>query len=81
MDRMPFESPVCIQTGTSTRREVKTVGGAAECLVDWPHGKRGSVYAEAVDACEAALAGRVPVAQARAAFVGFARDMGVLVHC
>jgi hypothetical protein len=78
MDRLPFEIPVCIKIG-STTREVKTVRGACECLIDWPHGRRGPIYQTAMRACEAALAGDVSVECARSAFLGFARVSGILV--
>lgn len=78
MDRLPFEIPVCVKIG-STTREVKSVRGACECLIDWPHSRRGPIYRTAVRACEAAVAGQVSVEGARSAFVGFARVTGILV--
>ena len=79
MDRMPFQTSVFISTGPATTREVKSVRGACECLIDWPQGRRGPIYQTAVRACEAALAHEVPVSCARSAFVGFASVSGILV--
>ena len=76
-DRMPFESPVCVLIGGSTKREVKSVHGASEVMIDWPHARRGPQYHATVDALEAALAGRATAAEARAAFLAFARHAGV----
>ena len=54
-DRMPFESPVCVTIGDSTKREVKSVHGASEVMIDWPHARRGPQYQATVDALEARL--------------------------
>ena len=78
-DRMPFESPVCVRIGDSTRREVKSVQGASEVLIDWPHARRGPQYHATVDVLEAARAGRSTAAEARTAFLAFARHAGVHV--
>lgn len=43
--RIYFESSVRIQPhGGETVREVKSVNGACEALIDWPHAKRGPYY-------------------------------------
>ncbi len=78
-DRMPFDSPVRVMIGGSTRRDVKSVHGASEVMIDWPHADRGPQYHATVDALEAALAGRATAAEARAAFLAFARHAGVHV--
>lgn len=78
-DRMPFESPVCVRIGDSTKRDVKSVHGASEVMIDWPHARRGPVYQATVEVLEAARAGRADAAEARAAFVAFAKHAGVLV--
>jgi hypothetical protein len=78
-ERMPFESPICVMIGGSTRREVKSVRGASEVMIDWPHARRGPQYHATVDALEAALAGKMSAAEARAAFLAFARHAGVYV--
>jgi hypothetical protein len=48
-------------------REVKSASGACECLVDWPHAKRGgSAYRDAVEACNAVASGNGTVDLLRA---------------
>lgn len=81
MDRMLFDHPVSVRIGSeSTRREVTTVKGAYEALVDWPHAKRsGPLYREAVETVSAALAGTRTREAARRAFVAAAEEIGVFV--
>ncbi|AWC21115.1 hypothetical protein CO731_00557 [Aminobacter sp. MSH1] len=81
MDRMLFDSPVSIRIGPeSTQREVTTVKGAYEALVDWPHAKRsGPLYREAVEIVSAALAGTRSHKAARQALVAAAEEIGILV--
>jgi hypothetical protein len=78
-DRLPFESPVCVRIGDSTNREVNSVHGASEVMIDWPHARRGPQYHVTVDVLEAARAGRATAEEARAAFLAFARHAGVHV--
>lgn len=81
MDRMLFENPVNIRIGAATtQREVATVKGAYEALIDWPHAKRsGPLYREAVEVVSAALAGSRTREAARRALVAAAEEIGVLV--
>ncbi|MEO5326062.1 DUF982 domain-containing protein [Mesorhizobium sp. CC13] len=81
MDRMLFDHSVMVLIGPeSTRREVTTVKGAYEALVDWPHTKRaGPLYREAVEVVSAALAGTRTREAARRAFVAAAEEIGILV--
>ena len=78
-DRIPFESSVCVRVGDSTNREVKSVHGACEVMIDWPHARRGPVYQETVGVLEAARSGRASAKEAHAAFVAFAKHAGVFV--
>jgi hypothetical protein len=78
-DRLPFPSAVCVQTGDNTRRDVKSVRGACEVLIDWPHSRRGPVYQSTMEVLQSALAGNTTVEEAHEAFVAFARHAGVLV--
>jgi len=79
--KIPFESPVSIRIGAeSTVRHVKSVNGASEVLTDWPHARRGPVYQDTVAVIEAALAGTVSAAGARAALEAFADHAGVLMN-
>ena len=78
-DRLPFESPVCVKTGDNTKREVKSVRGAREVLIDWPHARRGPVYQSTMEVLQAALAGSRTAAEAYDAFVAFAKHAGVFV--
>ncbi|WP_395448845.1 DUF982 domain-containing protein [Aminobacter sp. UC22_36] len=81
MDRMLFDSPVQIRIGAeSTQREVTTVKGAYEALVDWPHAKRsGPLYREAVECVSAALAGTRTREAAKRAFIAAADEIGIRV--
>lgn len=78
-DRMPFGSSVCVQVSDSTKREVKSVRGACEILIDWPHSRRGPVYQVTMEALQSALAGKATAEEAHDAFVAFAKHAGVLV--
>lgn len=80
MERMPFDSPVMIRLGAeSTKREVTSVKGAYEALVDWPHAKRGGpLYREAVSVVSAALAGTRSTDAARKALIAAADEIGIL---
>jgi hypothetical protein len=80
-DRQPFESPVRVRIGAGdTIRDVKTVKGACECLTDWPQAKRGQLYRQALETCNAVLAGERPADDARAAFVAAAEASGLLAN-
>lgn len=78
-DRLPFSSTVCVQTSDSTKREVKSVRGASEVLIDWPHSRRGPVYQSTMEVLQSALAGKATAEEAHDAFVAFAKHAGVLV--
>jgi hypothetical protein len=78
-DRMPFESSVCVKTGDNTKREVKSVRGASEVLIDWPHARRGPVYQATMEVLQAALSGKASSDDAHDAFVAFAKHAGVFV--
>lgn len=79
-DRIEFESPVKLQVGgDKTLRTVKTVEGACEVLIDWPHARRGPVYQSTREVVEAAAAGKATPAEAREAFAGLAAHAGVIV--
>ena len=78
-DRLPFSSPVCVQTSDNTKREVKSVRGASEVLIDWPHSRRGPVYQSTMEVLQSAIAGKATAEEAHDAFVAFAKHAGVLV--
>ena len=77
-DRLPFISSVNVQISDSTKREVKSVRGACEVLIDWPHSRRGPVYQTTMEVLQAAIAGKATADEAHDAFVGFAKHAGVL---
>ncbi len=79
-DRLPFGSSVCVRIGDNTKREVKSVRGASEVLIDWPHSRRGPVYQTTMEALQSALAGKSSAEDAHEAFVAFAKHAGVLVE-
>jgi hypothetical protein len=79
-ERIAFESPVKLQVGSDkTLRTVKTVEGACEVLIDWPHARRGPVYQSTREVLEAASDGKATAAEAREAFTELAAHAGVLV--
>jgi len=78
-DRLPFSSAVCIQVSGNTKREVKSVRGACEILIDWPHARRGPVYQSTMEALQSALSGKTTAEEAHGAFVAFAKHADVLV--
>lgn len=78
-DRLPFGAGVCIRID-DTKREVKTVAGACEVLIDWPHARRGPAYQTTMEVLQAALAGKVSAQEAHDSFVAFAKHAGVLVE-
>lgn len=78
-DRLPFGASVCIRID-STKRQVKTVQGACEVLIDWPHARRGPVYQSTMEVLQAALAGKVSAEEAHDAFVAFAKHADVFVE-
>ena len=75
-DRLPFSSPVCVQI-SDTKREVKSVRGASEVLIDWPHARRGPVYQTTMEVLQSAIAGKATPEEAHDAFVAFAKHAGV----
>jgi hypothetical protein len=77
-DRLPFSSPVNVQISDSTKREVKSVRGACEVLIDWPHSRRGPVYQATMEVLQRAIAGKATGEEAHDAFVAFAKHAGVL---
>ena len=78
-DRLPFSSPVCVQVSDNTEREIKSVRGACEILIDWPHSRRGPVYQSTMEVLQSALAGKATAEAAHDVFVAFAKHAGVLV--
>jgi hypothetical protein len=79
-DRLPFGSPVCVLVSDNTKREVKSVRGAREVLIDWPHARRGPVYQSTMEVLQSALSGKVTAEEAHDAFVAFAKHADVLVN-
>lgn len=75
-DRQPFRQPVRLRIGAdNTIRDVRTV---RERLTDWPQVKRGQLYREAVEICNAVLSGSRPAEDARAGLVAAAREADLL---
>jgi hypothetical protein len=79
-NRLPFGGSVCVRIGDSTKREVRSVQGACEVLIDWPHARRGPVYQTTMEMLQAALAGKATPEEAHEAFVAFAKHADVLVE-
>lgn len=75
-DRQPFGQPVRLRIGAdNTIRDVRTV---RERLTDWPQVKRGQLYREAVEICNAVLSVSRPAEDARAGLVAAAREADLL---
>lgn len=79
-ERLPFGGTVCIKIGDNKKREVKSVRGACEILIDWPHARRGPVYQATMEVLQAALAGKASVEEAHDALVAFAKHADVLME-
>lgn len=77
-ERIPFDRPIIIRTGEATHRTVRSVNGACEVLIDWPHARRGPFYQSTREVVEAAMKGMATAAQAREAFAALASHAGVL---
>lgn len=80
--KIPFASPISIRAvgDGNTVRTVKSVNGACEVLIDWPHARRGPVYQETMAVLQAALDGSASAENAREAFEAFAIHAGVLAR-
>jgi len=78
-DRIPFGGSICVRVSDNTKREVKSVRGACEVLIDWPHSRRGPVYQATMEVLQSAISGKVSPEAARDAFVDFAKHANVLV--
>lgn len=78
--KIPFASPISIRMvgHGNVVRTVKSVNGACEVLIDWPHARRGPVYQETMAILQAALEGSASSEKARHAFEAFAIHAGVL---
>jgi hypothetical protein len=59
-------------------RDVRSVEGACEVLIDWPHGRRGPFYQSALEVMNAALEGNATAAEAREAFADLCAHAGIL---
>lgn len=80
MSDKPFKTPVIVDLGSGTDRDVKSVKEALDLLsMEWPGGKRGIMHAEAIRSCRLSLDGRLPVKKAREAFSAAAWEAGIFV--
>jgi hypothetical protein len=80
MTKHYFDTPVRVQAGDgNTLRDVRSVEGASEVLMDWPHARRGPFYQSAVEVVNAAMEGSATVAEAREAFADLCAHAGILV--
>lgn len=81
MTKHYFDTPIRVQAGDrNTLRDVRSVEGACEVLIDWPHARRGPYYQAALDVVNAALEGTASVAEARDAFMDLCAHAGILVE-
>lgn len=81
MSDVRFDQPVRIAVGRSRSMtmQVDRVERAELCLADqWP-ARRGRQHAAALDACRAAIQGRVPPSVARRAFEAAAMEADILL--
>lgn len=78
-----FEPPIHVRSSDvhASIREIRSAQDASAFLTDWPAAKRTSLsYREAATACAAAVEKDGEAERARQAFIGFARDMDILVR-
>ncbi|UVK37931.1 DUF982 domain-containing protein [Mesorhizobium sp. AR10] len=75
---VPLSTPLRIQS-VNTIREVTTLQGACETLIDWPYVRRGRFYQAARGRVEAALEGKATAAEAQEAFAALCAHAGILV--
>lgn len=73
-----FDRPVPIRQDKGARRDVKSVQGACEVLIDWPHARRGPFYQAAREKVEAALKGDASIPEAREAFAALCDHASVI---
>ena len=78
-ERMPFGRTLCIRIADNKKREVKSVRGSCEVLIDLPHSRRGPVYQATMEVIQSALSGRTSAEEAYEAFLAFAKHADVLV--
>ena len=79
MERGQFFVPVSVAVDGHTH-DLKSAREALLFLKAWPTERRGPVYGCAINSCEAALAGKLSLEQARQAMVSFAKITGVLAR-
>lgn len=80
MSKHYFDRPVRVQAGEGdTLRDVRSVEGACEVLIDWPHAHRGPFYQAALQVVNAAIEGETSTGEAREAFADLCAHAGVLV--
>ena len=80
MEKHYFDTSVRVQAGDGkTLRDVRSVEGACEVLIDWPHARRGPFYQSALEVVNAALEGSATVGEAREAFADLCAHAGILV--
>jgi hypothetical protein len=80
MNDKPFKTPVIVDLGSGTDRDVKSVKEALDILfMEWPDEKSGAMHADAVRSCRLALGDRLPVKKACEAFSAAAWEAGIFV--
>ena len=68
MEKHYFDTSVRVQAGDGkTLRDVRSVEGACEVLIDWPHARRGPFYQSALEVVNAALEGSATNTSSQAA--------------
>jgi hypothetical protein len=73
MNALRFDRPVHLTVGIGIAAAVESVEQAYAILNDWPSWRRTPAHAVALNACKAALSGKIDEATARAALAAFAR--------
>ncbi len=78
METSSFRMPVRVRNvDHPAELEISTVADAVRFLEDWPLNRRGPVHRCALSACQACLAGAMPMEDARRAFESFVRITGL----
>jgi hypothetical protein len=79
MERGQFFVPVSLVV-EGHLHDLKNAKEALSFLKAWPPERRGPVYGCAINSCEAALAGKLSLEQARQAVASFAKITGILAQ-
>jgi hypothetical protein len=79
MTNMFFEEPVTVLVGLGFPRSIRSVVEAYQLLSDTPMSANKAASKVAMQACKAAIEGKIDAETAKSAFVAFARRSAMLL--